>query len=76
MAACAIALNRTSFSDYATAAPMFDQCIGAALNCIPADAADYERIASLGIPDCPVLDDTDLGLPPFWPPLCDRISAP
>jgi hypothetical protein len=73
MAARVIAVNRMRFSDYPAAKRTFDKRIAAAFDCIPKDAADYERIAQLTSPGHrPVLDNPDFGMPPFWPALCSR----
>jgi hypothetical protein len=77
-AAHCIAVNRTNFPDYATASSLFDRRITAAMDSIPADAADYDRIARFTSPAATtVFDSPETGLPLLWPALCrGNLRAP
>jgi len=63
-----IAFNRCCFSDYAADAEVYDHRIAAAIRCIPDDAADYDKLAAVSLPEGPmIVENPDYGIPPFWP---------
>lgn len=70
MAARFVTVNRTCFDDYREDPVAHDQRVAAVVRCVPQHAADYHRLADLGLPPAPlVLINPSFGLPPYWPVL-------